>query len=253
MSDFGYGQLTPEDQASDYGVIAFICRQLINKLSTTMPVQIVSVTNNGELTAVGSVDVQPLVSLLDGAGNASQHGVVHGIPYFRLQGGTNAIIVDPVVGDIGFIVCADHDISSVKGAKSQANPGSRRRYSLADGIYIGGILNGVPEQYIQFNSDGITAADSNSNKIQMTSSGVTVTDSNGNTITMNAQGITLAGTNVIISGNLQLGGSVEAVGGGTYSGNITTSGNVTAGGIDLKNHVHTGVQSGSSNTGPATG
>jgi hypothetical protein len=235
MSDFGYGQLSPEDQATDFNVITFICRQLINKISTVMPVQIVSVTNSGGLSPAGTVDVQPLVSLLDGIGNASQHGVVHGIPYFRLQGGTNAVIIDPVVGDIGFVTCADHDISSVKATQGPATPSSRRRFSLSDGIYVGGILNGVPQQYIQFNEAGVTIADSNSNQI-----------------VMNSQGITLTALNVIVSCNLQLGGSVEAVGGGTYSGTFKAS-NFIAGSVGLTDHVHGGVTTGSGSTGPATG
>lgn len=239
--NFGYGQVQPSDSATDYGVISFIVRQLINKVSTLMPVQVKAVHTQGGVAVAGTVDVQPLVNLLDGAGNASQHGIVYGLPYLRLQSGTTAIIMDPVVGDIGFIICADHDISAVKSSKSIATPGSRRRFSLADGIYIGGILNGTPTQYIQ-----------------VTNTGFTITDSSGNTISTGPTGITLSGTNVIVSGNLQLTGTIQGANGATYSGNITTTGTVTggnvqAGSIDLVNHKHSGVTVGGGNTGPAFG
>lgn len=39
----------------------------------------------------------------------------------------------------------------------------------------------------------------------------------------------------------------------TVNGTITASGDVTAGSVSLQNHVHTGVQSGSSSTGKPTG
>ena len=238
--NFGYGQLSPSDTATPYSAIAFIVRQAIKKVNTLLVVKVVAV-HPGAGLAAGTVDIQPLVSLLDGAGNASQHGVVFGLPYLRFQAGATAIIMDPVVGDIGIIICSDHDISAVKSSKAAAPPGSQRRFSIADGIYVGGILNGVPKQYIQ-----------------ATSTGLTLTDANGNTISTGPAGITLSGTNVIISGNLQLTGTIQGANGATYNGNITTLGNVTggnvfAGSVDLVGHKHSGVTAGGANTGPAFG
>jgi hypothetical protein len=95
------------------------------------------------------------VNQVDGAGNATPHDVLHHLPYFRLQGGSDAVILDPKVGDIGLAGFASRDISSVKSTKAQANPGSARSFDMADGVYIGGMLNGVPEQYVQFTQGGI--------------------------------------------------------------------------------------------------
>jgi hypothetical protein len=125
------------------------------------------------------VDVMPLVSQVDGNNNTQRHGVVYGLPYFRIQGGANAVICDPVVGDIGYVVVSDRDISSVKSnaakitgsanpsSSNQVTPGSSRRNDLADGVYVGGILNATPKQYIQFTATGITIADMNGNQIIM--------------------------------------------------------------------------------------
>jgi hypothetical protein len=38
----------------------------------------------------------------------------------------------------------------VIASKGAANPGSARRFSWSDGIYLGGVLNSAPSQYIQF-------------------------------------------------------------------------------------------------------
>ena len=84
-------------------------------------VKIVAV-HGGGLSLVGTVDVQPLVKLIDGNRISSSHSVVYGIPYFRIHGGSNAIIIDPAVGDIGFVICSDRDISSVKATKSAGEP-----------------------------------------------------------------------------------------------------------------------------------
>ena len=132
-------------------------------------------------------------------------------------------------------------------------PGSYRKYSVSDGIYVPGFLNGVPTQYIAFASNKVSWVDANGNKIVTDATGVTVTDLTGSVIQTSATGIALtpkAGLPVtvngamIVTGNLQLGGNVLAQAGGTYGGNLATSGNITAGAgtgdqVGLRTHTHT--------------
>lgn len=224
---FGYGQQTPADGNSDYNAVTFLIRQMMAQLATMMPVKVVAVqAGGGALAAAGTVSAQPLVTMLDGNGNAMNHGVLASLAYFRLQGGANAVIIDPVVGDLGFAVFAMRDISSVVANKGMANPGSLRQHDMADGIYVGGILNGTPTQYVRFTATGITLADANGNMIVFGPTGITVTG------------------NLILNGNFQLSGSLQAIGGGTYAGNIRTGGNVVAGfgggdQVGLQSHTHT--------------
>lgn len=151
-----HGFMWPDNGTSPEGAQEFSVRMILNRISTATEVKVVSCTNSGDLSPVGLVDVQPLVNQVDGNNQAVPHGVVHSLLYFRLQGGSNAVIIDPEPGDIGLAVFCDHDISSVKASKSQANPGSSRRFDMADGVYIGGNLNGTPSQYVQFSGGGIT-------------------------------------------------------------------------------------------------
>lgn len=142
--------------ASQFNAMAFVVKQMMAGMGTSMPVKVVAVTNAGALSPAGTVDVLPLVNQVDGDGNATPHGTIYGLPYSRMHGGTNAVIMDPVIGDIGIVVFASRDISSVKANKAQANPGSGRRFDHADGMYVGGLLNGTPSQYVQFNASGIS-------------------------------------------------------------------------------------------------
>jgi len=142
-------------ESSDFNAISFVVQQILNKAATTTLVQVTKVNNAGGISPVGFVSVQPLVNQIDGDGNPTPHGIIHHLPYLRLQGGASAIILDPVVGDIGMASFASHDISSVKATGKQANPGSRRRFDWADGLYHGGMLNGVPTQYIAFSATGV--------------------------------------------------------------------------------------------------
>lgn len=155
-STLGYkGYQRPTDGTSDYNAISFVVWQILRSISGAKLVRVMSSTNAGGVSSVGFVDVQPLVNQLDGDDNAVDHGTVYHLPYFRLQGGTNAVIMDPVDGDIGVAIIEDRDISAVKSSGAQANPGSRRIFDLADGLYLGGYLNATPEQYFQFSAAGI--------------------------------------------------------------------------------------------------
>lgn len=150
------GLAKPTTQWGEFNNIAFLVQQALLKVQTATLVRIESCTNNGGLDPVGSVDVTPLVNQIDGKGNATPHATIYNVPYLRVQGGANAIIIDPQAGDVGVCVFASRDITKVKSTKKQANPGSWRQYSFSDGLYLGGMLNGTPSQYIQFNNSGVT-------------------------------------------------------------------------------------------------
>lgn len=139
-----------EFNADDYHIEAKLA-----KLSTAIPVEVVA-QRAGGLAPVGVVDIVPLVSQISGDGTVIPHGTITNVPYNRLQGGANAVIIDPAIGDIGIAVFSQRDMSSVKNARAAAPPGSQRMHHMSDAMYIGGILNGTPTQYIQFNSSGIT-------------------------------------------------------------------------------------------------
>ena len=154
---FGYqGTEYPGDAGTPESAVLFAIAQLIGRIHTATLARVESVTNDGGVSPVGFVDLQPLVNQIDGEGNGMPHGMMYGIPYFRLQGGTDAVILDPKVGDIGIVCVASRDISNVKKTKRQSNPGSWRQFSLSDGIYWGGILNGAPVQFIEFEESGVT-------------------------------------------------------------------------------------------------
>lgn len=143
------GSATPSNGTSQYNSDVFTMLQLINKICTIKVVQVKAYTPGAGLLP-GTVDVQPAVNQVDGLGNATPHGTINGLPVWMLQGGSSAAIIPPAVGDLGICVFSDRDISSVKSAKKIANPGSFRTFDAADGIYLGGILNAAPTQYIQF-------------------------------------------------------------------------------------------------------
>ena len=144
----------PADFDSEQNGLNFAIQQAMLKLQTALPVRVMAVRNAG-LAPVGQVDIQVLVDMVDGQGNTVQHGTISNVPYFRLQGGTNAVIVDPSPGDIGMACFCSRDISAVKSVKDAAPPGSWRSHDFSDALYLGGFLNGTPTSYIQITDGGI--------------------------------------------------------------------------------------------------
>ena len=162
-----------EALGSEFNAQVFLIKSLISRMATVTLVQVTKVTNTGGIAAAGTVNLQPLINQVDPQFNPSPLPIIFNCPYFRLQGGTNAIIIDPQVGDIGIALFASRDISAVKsmglsgnlplpaGALNQVNPGSFRQYDLADALYLGGILNGIPNQTVQLTNTGITVTSPN--------------------------------------------------------------------------------------------
>ena len=150
------GALKPWSTWGRFNQTAFVIQQLLSKVQTATLVQIKSCTNDGGVSPFGFVDVVPLVNQIAGDGSSQPHTTIFNVPYLRLQGGANAVILDPQEGDIGICLFASKDISNVKSTQAQANPASARVFDYSDGLYLGGVLNAEPTQYVQFNSDGIT-------------------------------------------------------------------------------------------------
>lgn len=144
-----------EDTRDDASALLFAIQAQLAKLSTCTVVRVAAVHPAENPLDGGTVDVQPLVKMIDGANNTYPHGLLYSLPYLRLQSGTSAVIMDPVIGDIGIALFADRDITAVKATKEVAPPGSRRWFDMSDGMYLPalGSLNVTPAQYVKFLPD----------------------------------------------------------------------------------------------------
>ncbi len=146
------------DASSHENGINFAIASALSQVSVAIPVKIMSVSGGG-VGPPGAVSVQPLIQMVDGIGQTpTPHGVINNIPFTRGQGSGNVIINDPVVGDVGLMVVAHRDISSLKSNNGAiSSPGSRRTHDLADGIYIGSlVMQTTPTNYINMNGGNIS-------------------------------------------------------------------------------------------------
>ncbi|MEN4244490.1 Gp138 family membrane-puncturing spike protein [Serratia marcescens] len=212
------------DLNGDINAQDFIMRQFLGRHAFITLGRVINA--NGE-----HVDIRPMVMAVAGDGSPIPHEVIYNVPVWRLQGGQSAVIMPPKAGDIGFIAICDRDISGVKATRQPAMPGSRRTHSLSDAIYLGGVLNGDPVQFVEF-------ADQ---QINVTSPWK---------ITLNAPDVETNASKrfAVNSPEIALNGATEVSQKFTAKGKADLSGGATIGGIEFGDHVHGGVQSGSAQT-----
>ena len=223
-SQNNWAQYGAEQAQGGAGEIGAIVSGIVSRIQTVTLVRVVK-TKAGGLAPVGLVDVQPLVAQVSGGGEITPHGIIYNIPYFRLQGGGNAVIIDPEPGDIGMCGFCSRDISAVKQNKTPSAPQSLRRFDFSDGLYFG-----APNQYIMFSKGGI----------KLFSPG---------DIEMEAANISLKAQGGVSSTSQTFQANTETTAQFTGGGGISADGDVKAKDVSLLSHVHKGVQPGGGNTG----
>lgn len=209
MTEKYYGNVQPSDDASAYNELVFQIHAIMKRVNTCMPVQVTAVKAGG-LGPVGFVDVQVMVTQLTGNNTVVANPSIQNVPYFRVQGGKNAVIIDPQVGDIGVACFCQRDISSVKKVRAVAPPGSHRMFSFSDAVYFGGTLNGTPEQYIKFDGSGIAVY--SPTKITCTAPEILMEAENS--ITMTAQNVTINASSQMSVQSPMLSASTDVMAGG---------------------------------------
>lgn len=198
MTDNTYGVQTTGDSASETNALMFMVQRMLAKIRTIDLVTVVSCSNTGGVSPVGTVNVIPLVNQMTGNRVAVPHGTIYNLPYFRIQGGLSAVILDPKAGDVGLAAFCARDTSSVQSAANAAvaanttllaqnatnpgaPPGSYRMFDWADGLYLGGFLNRTPTQYVEFKSNGIAIVSGTNITVQAPN--VTISASTQETVT----------------------------------------------------------------------
>ena len=195
----------------------FIIENLLRTLHTATLVRVLAVRPSA--FQGGFVDVQPLI--LETATNSAviEQSPIYNVPYVRYQGGSSAVILDPVAGDIGLCIFAERDITNVKQTAAEGAAPTQRAYSSADGLYIGGVLNPKPSQYVFFQPDGAG--------ISIVSPGVIGLQANG---AVNL----IAGDSVLVQSGTTLtlaaGSSMEVTAATTLDINVTGQATVEAAG-----------------------
>ena len=197
---------TVSDLVDNYNALIYMINSEIGKINTADLVRVIAINDDN------TIDVQPLLGSIRADGSMNETSPIYGVRYFQWQFGLNKIKAIPAIGDIGLIVCCKRDISNVENG----NVGSFRKFSLADGIYIGGIegLNQPATQSIEFSE----------NNLKITGTGTITVEAP----TVNVNASTSA---VVTSPSIELGGTggkAVALDGDPVMAGQTVVGNIRA-------------------------
>lgn len=231
MTQKGEFSFKPQDVNCEANINEFIFNTLMSRHSFVQLV-IVKKVKAGPL-----LDVMPLVSGFSADGSRVDNSTVFNVPVWRLQRGASAVIMDPIEGDIGLMLCCDRDITKVRDEKKESLPASKRVHSKSDGIYLGGVLNAEPSQYVKFSNDGIDIVSP------------LLVNVNGNVVSINAESrAEINAPQILLNGQVGQGEGSYA-GTAHFKNKVTSDVDFQAGDISLIGHRTSGVQTGGGTSG----
>lgn len=231
MTQKGEFSFKPQDVNCEANINEFIFNTLMSRHSFVQLV-IVKKVKSGPL-----LDVMPLVSGFSADGSRVDNSTVFNVPVWRLQRGASAVIMDPIEGDIGLMLCCDRDITKVRDEKKESLPASKRVHSKSDGIYLGGVLNAEPSQYVKFSNDGIDIVSP------------LLVNVNGNVVSINAERrAEINAPQILLNGQVGQGEGSYA-GTAHFKNKVTSDVDFQAGDISLVGHRTSGVQTGGGTSG----
>jgi hypothetical protein len=198
--------------ASEYNAISFLVEQMIKGMvNTAIPVRVDSCTKPGVGGAAGYVSATPLVQQRGADGKALQPVSLPQLPYYRVQAGSAAVVLDPQPGDIGLAVFSQQDASNVKeGTSEPVQAGSFRAFDMSDGFFVASHYGQTPTTYVHLDPE----------KGEVTIKAPTK-------ITIDAPQIELKGA--VSMGGAGSSDTITLDGSIVTNGNISTSGEVRAG------------------------
>ncbi|WP_028085667.1 phage baseplate assembly protein [Dickeya zeae] len=225
MADNLFTPIAP--QTSDSESLQYIFQKLLQGAFFIEIAQVIAIRGSAPNLVV---DVLPLVTRTDPSGAMIDNSPIYNVPVWRLQRGNSAVIMDPVVGDIGMIAICDRDNSIARANRKQSVPGSKRMHSKSDALYLGGFLNAQPTQYIEFSDGAINITTPNPVNIHCSSANITAPD-----------GVNVTTPTMHVTGDITAGGNITD-NNGTQSASLKTLRDK----YDTHRHAVSGVQGGSS-------
>ena len=202
--------------ASEYNAISFLVEQAIKGMvNTAIPVRVDSCTKPGVGGAAGYVSATPLVQQRGADGKSLMPVSLPQLPFFRLQCGTAAVVLDPQPGDVGLAVFSQQDASNLEAGKTDpVQAGSFRCFDMSDGFYVGGFYGQTPTTYVHLDPE----------KGEVTIKAPTK--------------ITIESPQIELKGAVTMGGASGGADTITLDGNITTNGNFTTTGNVSAGHFY---------------
>lgn len=210
------------------GVLDMLANRVNRDLENCIPCEIAKVHSRV------SVDVKPLIMMVDADGNRISRQKISNIPVETIGAGNLLMSFPVAVGDKGWIEASDRDISLFLQSYAESQPGTERMHSFNDAKFVPDIMtnftvSAADETAVVIqNRDGTVKVAIDQTEIRIVNGGVSVT----------ATESTVTGT---APGGFNFNGFIISPGGEfqTASGLSSSSGDIsTSNGVTLGTHDH---------------
>jgi hypothetical protein len=205
------------------------------------------------------IDVKPCVNIIGPDGGDREQVAILSVPIMFPSTSSSALTLKVNVGDTVLCVFSQRCIDQFKaGDGTPARPIDLRKFDKRDAVAIPGLFpfskainNPNKRKWAHSTNDTVLVHNigkSNETEIRFKDDGSLVINST-NQFTLNcSQAVVNAPS--IVNGATTINGSLQVNGNINSSATITASTDVVGGGKSLATHIHSGVQSGGSNTNP---
>ncbi len=204
-------QTIPAREPADTNSLEGLCRLIKDITLMDMEKVIPGIVQSYD-RSTNRANVKPAITGIASLGQKISKPVLVNIPVLTLQGGGIFLSFPLKAGDRGWLLACDRDISVFKQSLEESSPNSYRKHCFNDAFFIPDKINNI-----------------------------TVSEDDASALVISTVD---GGTKFSIKEN-----EVKIVGNTSIEGSLTVSGDVIGNGISLSAHVHSGVQTGSGNTG----
>lgn len=232
MSKKNTPSIDPANDGDFLGTMRHILGKELQNINGMLPAKVISFNR-----AKNRATVQPLVMLLTTSNTTVPRASIASVPVYQIGGGGFMLNFNLKAGDLGWIKACDRDISLFLQSYNISAPNTLRKFNFSDAVFFPDVMRGYTineedaENAVLQNLDGSVRISLWQNKVKITSPFVEID-----------------APNVTMSGKLDVTGDITSLSKVTAPLLVGIN-DVTFNGISGTSHVHSGVQSGASNTG----
>lgn len=241
------------------GMFRLVLRKMLQNVDDMLPAIVIDHDREAN-----RVTVRPIIATVDTEDRVIQKETIAKVPVLNLGGGGFFINFNLPPGSLGWIKASDRDISLFLQSYQQERPNTLRMHNFSDSLFIPDTMTGYTiddedaEAMVVQNLDGSVRISLNAERIKITSPRVESVTTGDFVITADNMTVTLqndftmtnANTTITDTGQTTINGATIMSDGAIESPTSVTSPSVIADGKELVDHTHSGVRTGTSNSGP---
>jgi hypothetical protein len=214
--------INPADNDTLAGVLRFAFSQLMRNVDGMLPARVLAYDRTAN-----RVQVELMIAMVSTSGAQVSRAQIANIPVINFGGGGYILNFPLTVGDLGFVIANDRDISLFLQSYSESPPNTMRVKSFSDAVFIPSVL----ANYTTTGQDGNAVLQNleGTVRVSLSPTSVTLTAPN-NSVTVASTGVTITSVNTItldsptimVTGELVVQGLTRMQAGFSCTGIATT-------------------------------